>query len=193
MLQRCWWKATYADGTALQEGDPEVTGGPCFEDLERARLTRLGLHDPSTGSEVLALDPATGDFTVSGHRVAFWLGDRSLTGRKGVSYRDVLQFKSAHSDWRQGTGTAGLVVEAHHLGYRARLPEAEVRIVLRLDLATGRVSITVDFTPRTGEDVAAAAFIVAVDGVRIMGMAAFEASLSALSNSRARAPTPEVG
>lgn len=175
---RRWaWRAEYVDGSALQELDARGVAAARFEDIERARLARFGLVEQATRREALGFDCTTGAFTVRGHRLEFRLGELALTGREGASYRDVIQFKSAHTDWREGAGASGTVIDAHHLGYKVALPEAFFQVVLRLDARTGRVGIEAKLTPRSVLPQRAEDFTVLVDGARIASEAAFDAAL----------------
>jgi hypothetical protein len=165
VTRRRWlWRAEYRDGSTLEEVD-ECGVEARFEDVRREELRRFSLVDARTRREVIAVDCATGVFTVRGRRLDFRLGDVALTGRAGVSYCDVVQYKTAHSDWREGQGASGTVVDAHHLGVRASLPEGAFEVVLRLDARSGRLGVEVTLSSPAAAR--AAEFGVSLDGVRI--------------------------
>lgn len=167
------WRATYLDGSVLEERDH---GGveARFEDVDRGRLARFALVEAARRREVVGFDAGTGVFGARGRSIEFCLGDMALTGRVGASYRDVIQYKSAHADWREGAGCSGTVVDAHHIGYRVVLPEVRFEVVLRLDARTGRVGIAAQLAPLEGCLPPAGAFFALVAGVRVDTHAEFE-------------------
>jgi len=187
---RRWaWQATYRDGTALAE-DGADEADTRFDDLAREHLARFSLIDTTTRTEVLGLDCTTGVFTVRGHELRFLWGDLLLTGRTGVRYDDVVQYKSAHTDWRAGT-SSGVVVDAHYLGYQAALPEALLKLVLRLDASTMRVTMEGEARLRGPVALQPGDLLVMVDGTRVAGAAELDAALQ--NPGLARPPLAGVG
>lgn len=188
---RRWvWRAEYLDGSVLEELDARGVGAR-FEDIQRGQLARFGLVETASRREVLGFDCATGVFSVRGRRLDFRLGDLWLTGREGASYREVIQYKSAHADWWPGSGPSRTLIDAHHLGYRAALPEVVFRVLLRLDAWDERVGITAHLAPR-GPLPQGAGFMVLVNGARVESEAAFAAALRP-ARAAQLASGPEVG
>lgn len=177
--RRYGWRAVYTDGLTLDE--LAAGGAARFEDVARERLARFSLVEGPWGPEVVGLDCCTGVFTVRGRHVEFRLGDLRLTGHPRGYYRDVLQFKSAHADWREEGGSSGTVVDAYHLGYRVVLPEGAFEVVLCVEARTGRVGIMFELFPVAGRTPPTGELAVLVDGVRVDSFEEFEGALENLA------------
>lgn len=131
--QRLVWVAHLEDGEVLEEYTPEGVETR-FEDLDKERLRRFALVDGHRRHRppVAVLDCRTGEVFVQGGRLGFRLDGVPLTGRAGVDYRDVVQWKRAHTSWSPLGGSTGNVVDAHGIGFRAELLDGWVQVVLVL-------------------------------------------------------------
>lgn len=144
---RFHWRALLRHGQVLEERDPNGRS-QSFADLEGQDVARLALVETAADAEVVALDTATGVFHVLGRRLEFALDGARLTAREGVSYDDVTQFKAAHATWSADRGASGTFVDAHHVGFRAVLPEGRLEVTVGVAVADGKVLVDARFFPK---------------------------------------------
>lgn len=138
--RRYGWVAEYTDGQTLREiyAEPPLTP---WEEVAAERLGSLVLEDvwPTGEDQVLRLDCGTGVVHARGRALTFRVGDVAITEREGV-YRDVLQYKKAHTDYRPGQGST-TQIDAYYLGYQRALPELDAKILVRLNPRTRELGI----------------------------------------------------